>query len=154
MFESEKGQKPARSRLHWCSVLQSKRMSGLRGETLCFNKMIESLSDITQTQGEMLLDSGVGEDSWKSLGLQEDPTSPSSRKPVLNIHWKDWCWSWSSNTLATWSEELQELKLQYFGHLKNWLTRKDPDAGEDWSGEEKGMTEDERVGWHHWLDAH
>ena len=38
-------------------------MSGLRGETLCFNKMIESLSDITQTQGEMLLDSGVGEDS-------------------------------------------------------------------------------------------
>ena len=30
----------------------------------------------------------------------------SSRKSVLNSHWKDWCWSWSSNTLATWCEEL------------------------------------------------
>ena len=32
------------------------------------------------------------------------------RKPVLNIHWKDWCWSWNSNTLATWCEELIHLK--------------------------------------------
>ena len=31
-------------------------------------------------------------------------------KSVLNIHWKDWCWSWSSNTLATWCEELTHLK--------------------------------------------
>ena len=43
-----------------------------------------------------------GEDSWESLGLQGDQTSQSSRKSVLNIHWKDWCWSWNSNTLATW----------------------------------------------------
>ena len=56
----------------------------------------------------MLLNYGVGEDSWESLGPQGDPTSPSSRKSVLNIHWKDWCWS--SNTLATWCEELTHLK--------------------------------------------
>ena len=37
---------------------------------------------------------------------QGDPTSPFWRKSVLNIHWKDWCWSWSSNTLPTWFEEL------------------------------------------------
>ena len=37
----------------------------------------------------MLLNSGVGEDSWESLGLQGDPTSPPSKKSVLNIHWKD-----------------------------------------------------------------
>ena len=37
---------------------------------------------------------------------------------------------------------------------KNWLTRKDPDAGKDWRQEEKGITEDEMVGWHHWLDGH
>ena len=54
----------------------------------------------------MLLNCGVGEDSWESLELQEDPTSPSSRKSVLNIHLKDWCWSWNSNTLATYCEEL------------------------------------------------
>ena len=58
----------------------------------------------------MLLNCGGGEDSWESLGLQGDPTSPSSRKSVLNIHWKDWCWSWNSNTLATWCEELTHLK--------------------------------------------
>ena len=37
---------------------------------------------------------------------------------------------------------------------KNWLYRKDPDAGKDWRREEKGTTEDEMVGWHHWLNGH
>ena len=37
---------------------------------------------------------------------------------------------------------------------KNWLIGKDPDAGKDWRREEKGMTEDEMVGWHHRLDGH
>ena len=38
--------------------------------------------------------------------------------------------------------------------MKNWLTGKDPDAGKDWRWEEKGTTEDEMVGWHHWFDGH
>ena len=38
--------------------------------------------------------------------------------------------------------------------LKNWLIRKDPDPGKDWRQEEKGTTEDEMIGWHHWLDGH
>ena len=37
---------------------------------------------------------------------------------------------------------------------KNWLIGKDPVAGKDWRQEQKGMTEDEMVGWHHWLDGH
>ena len=37
---------------------------------------------------------------------------------------------------------------------KSWLIGKDPDAGKDWRREEKGMTEDEMVGWHHWLKGH
>ena len=37
---------------------------------------------------------------------------------------------------------------------KNWLIKKDPDAGKDWRQEEKGTTEDEMVGWHHWLNGH
>ena len=48
------------------------------------------------------------------------------------------------------------LTLQYFGHLM-WRTdslEKDPDAWKDWRQEEKEMTEDEVVGWHHWLDGH
>ena len=58
----------------------------------------------------MLLNCGVGDDSWESLGLQGDPTSPSSRKSVLNIHWKNWCWSWNSNTVAIWWKELTPWK--------------------------------------------
>ena len=58
----------------------------------------------------MLLNCGIGEDSWKSLGLQGDPTSPSWRRSVLGIHWKDWCWSWNASTLATSCEELTHWK--------------------------------------------
>ena len=58
----------------------------------------------------MLLNCGVGEDPWESLGQQRDPTSSSERKSTLNIHWKDWCWRWNSNTLATWYEELTHWK--------------------------------------------
>ena len=36
----------------------------------------------------------------------------------------------------------------------NWLTGKDPDAGKDWGQEEKGMKDDEMVGWHHWFAGH
>ena len=38
--------------------------------------------------------------------------------------------------------------------MKNWFIGKDSDAGRDWGQEEKGMTEDEMVGWHHQLDGH
>ena len=62
------------------------------------------------TKELMLLNCGVGEDSWESLGLQRDPPSPSWRKSFLTIHWKDWCWSWSSNTLATWCKETDSLE--------------------------------------------
>ena len=77
----------------------------------------------------------VGEDSWESLGLQGDPTSQSYRKSVLNIHWKDWCWSWNSNTVATWCKELTLM------------------LGKIEGGRKKGMT-DEMVGWHHQLNGH
>ena len=39
-------------------------------------------------------------------------------------------------------------------YMKNWLIGKHPDAGKDWRQENKGMTEDEMVGWHHWLNGH
>ena len=92
------------------------------------------------TEELMLLNCGIGEDSWESLGLQGDPISPSERKSVLNIQWKDWCWSRNSNSLAP--------------GVKNWLFGKDPDAGKDWRQEEKGTTEDEMIGWHCWLKGH
>ena len=49
-----------------------------------------------------------------------------------------------------------KLKLQYFGPLMRRANSfgKDSDAGKDWRQEEKGMTEDKMVGWHHWLNGH
>ena len=80
------------------------------------------------------------ESSWESLGLQGDPTSPSLMKSVLNIHWKDWCWSWSSNI---WPPD-----------AKSQFTGKNPDAGKGWGQDEKWATEDEMVGWHHRFNGH
>ena len=62
------------------------------------------------TKELMLLKCGVGEDSWESLGLQGDPTSPCLRKSVLVVHWEDWCWSWNSNSLATSCKKLAHWK--------------------------------------------
>ena len=59
---------------------------------------------------------------------------------ILNIHWKDWCWSWNSNILAN--------------DAKNWILGKDLDPVQDWRQEEKETTEDEMVGWHHRLSGH
>ena len=81
----------------------------------------------------MLLNCGVGEDSWESLGLQGDPTCPSWRRPVLGVHWKDWCWSWNSNILATRCKELTHLK-------RPWC----------WEGLKAGGGEDNR-GWDGWM---
>ena len=49
------------------------------------------------------------EKTLECLGQQGDPTSPSWRRSVLGVHWKDW-WRWNSNTLATWCQELMHLK--------------------------------------------
>ena len=90
-------------------------------------------------EGLMLLNSGVGEESWESLGLQGDPTSPFWGRSALRFPWREWCWSWNSSTLATSCKELTQ-----------W---KDSVAGRDWGQEEKEMTEDEMAGWHHWLNG-
>ena len=81
----------------------------------------------------MLLNCGVGEDSWESLGLQGDPTSPFWRRSVLGVHWKDWCQSWNSNTLATSCEELTHWK-------RLWC----------WEGLGAGGEGDDR-GWDGWM---
>ena len=88
----------------------------------------------------MLLNCGVGEDSWEPLGLQGDQTSQPYRKPTLNIHWR--------------AEAEAEAPILWTPDAKSQLIGKDPDAGKDWRQEEKWVTEDEMVGWHHWLNGH
>jgi len=85
------------------------------------------------TRELMLLNCGVGEDSWESLGLQGDPTSPFWRRSVLGALWKEWCWSWNSSTLATSCEELTHWK-------RLW----------SWEGLRAGGEGDDR-GWDGWM---
>ena len=87
----------------------------------------------------MLLNCGVGEGSWESLGLQEDP-------PVHSEGDQSWDFFGRNDTKA-------ETPILWPPHAKSWLIGKDSDAGRDWGQEEKGMTEDEMGGWHHWLDG-
>ena len=84
----------------------------------------------------MLLNCGVGEDSWESLGLQEiQPVNPKGYQSWIFIGRSDV----ETETPILWPLD-----------AKNWLIWKDPDAGKDLRWEEKGMTEDEMVRWHHW----
>ena len=91
------------------------------------------------TEELMLLNCGVGEDSWESPGLQGDPQS------ILKEISPGCCLE--GMTL--------KLKLQYFGHLMRRVDslEKDSNAGRDWGQEEKGTTEDEMAGWYHRLDG-
>ena len=69
---------------------------------------------------------------------------------------KDEIFSINAFILMTKCKFYKELifKAQRRTDTKNWLIGKDPDAGKDWRWEEKGTTEDDMVGWHHWLDGH
>ena len=62
---------------------------------------------------------------------QGDQASQSSRKLTLNIHWKDWCWSWSTNTLATWCGELTYSKRPW---CWKGLKAKGEEGGRRWDG--------------------
>ena len=87
----------------------------------------------------MLLNGGAGEDSSKSLGLQGDPISKSERKSILNIHWKDWCWSWSSNTLATWCKELAHWKRPWCWERLKAGREGDDRGGDGWMASTNSM---------------
>ena len=91
------------------------------------------------TEELTLLNFGVGEDSWESLGLQGDPTNQSILKEI--------------SPGISLEGMMLKLKLQYFGHAKSWLIGKDSAVGKDWGQEEKGTTKDEMAGWHHGLNG-
>ena len=71
-------------------------------------------------------------------------------KEIQPIHPKgNQSWIFTRSTDAE-----SEAPILWPHHAKSWLTGKDPDAGKDWRQEQKGMTEDETVGWQHRLNGH
>ena len=82
--------------------------------------------------------------------LEKTLESPLDCKEIQPVHPKgNQSWIFIGRTDAE-----AETPILWPSDEKNWLIWKDPDAGKDWRQEEKGMTEDETVGWHHWLDRH
>ena len=77
----------------------------------------------------------------------ESPLDCKEIQPVLPKGHQSWIFIERSDAEA-------ETPILWPPDAKNWLTGKDPDAGKDWRQEEKAMTEDEMVGWHHWLNGH
>ena len=64
--------------------------------------------------------------------LQGDQTSQFERKTTLNIHWKDWCWSWNSSTLATWCEEPTHWKRPWCWRRLRARGKGDDRGWDDW----------------------
>ena len=87
---------------------------------------------------------------FSTVVLEKTLESPLDCKEIQPVHPKgDESWVFigrtdvEAETLILWSPD-----------VRNQLIWKDPDAGKDWRQEEKGTTEDEMVGWHHWLNGH
>ena len=80
--------------------------------------------------------------------LEKTLESPLDCKEIQPVHLKgDQSWIFIGRT------DEAETPILWPPDAKNWLIWKDPDAGKDWRWEEKGMTEDETVGWHHRLNG-
>ena len=78
--------------------------------------------------------------------LEKTLESPLDCKEIQPVHSEDQPWDFFGRT-----DVEAEIPILWPADVKNWLIRKDPDAGKDWR-QEKGMTEDEMVGWYHWLN--
>ena len=97
------------------------------------------------------------EESWAlknlcfwTVVLEKTLESPLDCKEIQPVHSKgDQPWD-----LFGRNDAKAETPVLWPPHVKSWLLGKDSDAGRDWGQEEKGMTEDEMAGWHHWLDGH
>ena len=74
----------------------------------------------------------------------ESPLDGKEIKPVNPKEYQSWIFIGKTDAEA-------EAPILWPPDVKSWLTGKDPDAGKDWGQEEKGMTEDEMVGWYHQL---
>ena len=87
---------------------------------------------------------------WTTVVLEKTLESPLDCKEIQPVHPKgNKSWIFIGRTDAE-----AETPILWPPDAKSWLIGKDPDTMKDWGQEEKGTTEDEMVGWHHWLYGH
>ena len=88
-------------------------------------------------------------DAFELWVLEKTLESPLDCKDFQPVHPKEHSWVFIGG-----ADVEAEISILWPSDVKNWLIWKNPDAGKDWGQEEKGMTEDEMVGWHHQLNGH
>ena len=87
---------------------------------------------------------------FRTVVLEKTIESPLNCKVIKQVNLKrnqSWIFIGRTDTEA-------EAPRLWPSDAKSWLTGKDPNPGKDWGQEEKGVTEDQMVGWHHWLKGH
>ena len=88
--------------------------------------------------------------SFQTVVLEKTLENPLDCKEIQPVHCKgNQSWIFIGRTVAE-----VETPIVWPPDAKSWLIGEAPDAGKDWRQEEKGMTENELVGWHHWLNGH
>ena len=98
------------------------------------------------TWGQFLLPGNL----LTTVVLDKTLESPLDCKEIQPVHPKgDQSWVFIGRT-----DTEAKTPVLWPPHKKSWLIWKDSDAGRDWGQEEKGTTEDEMAGWHHWLNGH
>ena len=103
-----------------------------------------------------VINNRLGEEGWAlknwcfwTVVLEKTLESPLDCKEIQPVHSEgDQPWDFFGKNDAK-----TETPVLWPPHAKSWLIGKDSDAGMDWGQEEKGTTEDEMAGWHHWLDG-
>ena len=137
-----------------CLLLGRKAMTNL--DSLLKNRVITSPTKVHLVKAMFFPVIMYGCESWnikKAERWQIDAFELWCWRRLLRVAWtakrSNQSWIFIGRTDAE-----ADASILWPPDAKNWLTGKDSHAGKDWRQEEKGMTEDEMVGWHHWLNGH
>ena len=134
----------------------------------CLDGIIDSMDMSVNELQELVMD----REAWHAA-IHGDTKSQTRLSDWTELNWTElWCWRrllrvpWTARTSnqsilkeispgisLEGNDAKAETPVLWPPHVKSWLIGKDSDAGRDWGQEDKGTTEDEMAGWHHWLDG-
>ena len=116
-----------------------------------FSKISKIFSSSHVQMWELVYKESWARKNWCfwTVVLEKTLESHLDCKEIQPVHSEgDWSWDFFGRNDAK-----AETPVLWPPHAKSWLIGKDSDAGRDWEQEEKGTTEDEMAGWHHWLNG-
>ena len=141
--------RPRMTQIHWDSILKSKDIT-LPTKVHLVKTMVFPV--VMLWMWELDYKENWPPKNWcfQTVALEKTFESPLDYKEIQPVHPKgNQSWIFIGRTDAK-----AEALIPWPPDANNWLIEKDPNVGKDWGQEEKGMTEDEMIGWHHQLNGH